>query len=262
MAELSVVVEGAEEDIDAELFVDAIRYSLEILGELDAAISLRRRGTLRWSLGVLSHASTAVVSLRAVPTEIDVDFSPQVVASYLDGLELLDRDGGLPPLFSEAALEATKRLSRLTSDGRATLHLRQAERSVVIRERVAAAVDELIGQTYTAVGSIEGTLEMVTIHGPGYFRVYDAIQGWGVACYFQPDILQYVSNGIGHRVTVNGTVRSDRAGKPLSMRVSSLETFPEESELPTPAQIRGIAHGMTEGLSAEDYLREIRGDNT
>lgn len=261
-AELSVVINGTAERIDAEAFVNALRCSLDILGELDAAISLRRRGILRWAIGVLQRESPAVVSFQAVPMEHAVDISPQVVASYLDGLELLATDGTLPPLFSDDALEALKRLARLTSDGQLSLEVRSGQRSVILRERVAAAVDELIGHTYTATGSVEGTLEMVTVHGQGYFRVYDSIHGWGVPCYFQTQILDTIRSSLGHRVVVNGTVRNDRMGKPLNMRVESLEIFPQEADLPTPVQLRGIAKGMTQGRSAEDYLREIRGDRT
>ena len=37
-------------------------------------------------------------------------------------------------------------------------------------------IDELINKSYLSEGSVEGVMEMVTVHENNYFRVYDAIQ--------------------------------------------------------------------------------------
>ena len=53
--------------------------------------------------------------------------------------------------------------------------MRSDGKVVEINEHIAATVSDLIGKAYISTGSIEGVLEMVTLHEHTYFRVYDAI---------------------------------------------------------------------------------------
>ena len=121
-------------------------------------------------------------------------------------------------------------------------------------------IDELINSSYLSEGSVEGVMEMATVHDNNYFRVYDAIQGWGVPCYFQKDSLDEVAKALGKRVSITGRLRSDRLGKPSAVQVSDIRILGFEP-LPTPSEVRGIAKGMTGGLKAEEYLREVRRDD-
>ena len=126
--------------------------------------------------------------------------------------------------------------------------------------RISVNIDELIDKSYLSEGSVEGVIEMVTVHDNNYFRVYDAIQGWGVPCYFRRESIDDVRNAFGKRVSITGRLRSDRLGKPEAMQVSDIRIL-GLGPLPTPSEVRGIAKGMTGGLKAEEYLRRVRLDN-
>lgn len=104
-------------------------------------------------------------------------------------------------------------------------------------------------------------MEMVTIHGQRYFRIYDAVHGWGVPCYFRPELFETVRFGLDKRIIATGKIRSDRTGKPQSMSVSAIDLPPDIEKLPKPSDIRNIAKGMTGGKPSEDYLRELRDDD-
>ena len=258
-SEIIITVQGDTEEVPARGFVEAVSSSLEVLSELDSAISQKRAGTLRWVIGALKYESPAVVTLRAVPVSEEVDVSAEVAQSYMDGLKSLQEGKSLPPIFSEAALNATKRLARI-QEGIKAVKIRHKKETIQITERLAVNIEELVSRTYESVGSIEGTLEMVTIHGQRYFRAYEPVHGRGVVCYFPSDLLGTVKSFLGARVVVSGRLRSDRFGKPESMTVTDLRALPEEEKLPRPSDLRGLAKGMTAGETAEEYLRKLRGD--
>ncbi len=255
--EIIIKIDGKTEDIDAQPFINALNYSLEILQELDSAISMKRRGTLRWVIGILSRQSPAMVSVKSIPKSDTRDYSIDVINSYLNGLEQLKKGNTLPDNFTDDALNATKQLARISQNNIRSIEIMHQDRVVVVSEHIAVTIDELIGKSYSSTGSIEGILEMVTLHENTYFRVYDAIHGWGIPCYFDRKILPSIQKGLGQRVISSGTIRSNKNGKPESMNVTNLRLFPQESELPKPSEIRGLVKGMTDSQLAEDYLGEL-----
>ena len=260
VTELTVSVEGQTPEALVQPFLDAISNTLDILRDLDIAISLRRQSSLRWTISELRYGSPATLTMQGLPPAAGRDVGPDVVRHYIDGLELLSAGQTLPVYFSENALQAAKRLADLTRDNARTVKVKSGQRAFQITQRISVNVDDLINRFHVSEGSIEGVIEMVTLHEHVYFRTYDAIHGWGIPCYFRSDLLDEVREAFGKRVSVSGSLRSDRLGKPETMRVHSIRLFGDDSELPSIQELRGIAKGMTEGKLAENYLRELRGD--
>lgn len=259
-SDVTLIVGPDEGEIVARSFLDTVEHSLSMLRELDSAISLKRRGTLRWVIGDLSLRSPATVKLRAVPPAEGRDFGPEVVRAYIDGLYQLETEGTAPPIFTDDALEAAGRLGSIQFGPRGRIKVQALGREVIITQRVSASVGELAARTYMTKGSVEGTLEMVTLHGQRYFRVYDAVYGVGIPCYFPPEELENVRIGLGKRVSVTGRVRVNRHGDKLSLQVEKFRVFPPEKELPKPSEIRGLVPDMTEGRLSEDYMRDLWND--
>ncbi len=258
-AEITVSVDGQTPDQLVQPFLDAIARSLEILRDLDASISMKRRLTLRWAIAHMHIGSPAEMTIKALPPATGKDVSQDVANRYLEGLALLAQGGQLPTFFSDDTLNSAKRLADLTNGNERVVILRTGSKSLQVTQHISVNVDDMTKARFESVGSVEGVMEMVTVHETAYFRVYDAIQGWGVPCYFRQEALDEVRNALGKRVSITGRVRSDRHGKPDAVQVSDIRILGSEP-LPTPGEIRGIAKGMTGGLKAEDYLREMRRD--
>jgi hypothetical protein len=248
-------------DLQVEAFLETIRSSLTILRELDSAISLKRSGTLRWIIADLRLGSPATVVLRGQSRPETRDFGPEVARAYLRGLTQLEKQGTCPPYFTEEALRAAATLSRIRFRPEGSIMVMVGSEEVTLTERVAANVRELAAQRFTTMGSVEGTLEMVTLHGQNYFRVYDAVHGLGVQCMFSPQDLEKVRAGLGKRVCASGRMAVNRRGDKLAVRIEKLCIFPPEDQLPKPRELRGLARGMTEGRSSEDYVRELWADS-
>lgn len=256
-AEVTLIIGPEEGEIPARSFLDTVENSLSILRELDSAVSLKRRGTLRWLIGELSLRSPATVTLRAVPPPEGRDFGPEVARAYIEGLHQLETEGTAPPLFTDDALQAAGQLGRIQSSLGGRTKIKALGREITVTERVSASVSELEARTYTTEGSAEGLLEMVTLHERRYFRVYDAVSGVGIPCYFPPEQLENVRTGLGRRVSVSGRARVSRQGDKLSLQVERFRIFPPEEELPKPSDIRGLVPDMTEGRRSEDYVRDL-----
>jgi len=256
-SDVTLIVGPDEGEIPARPFLDTIEHCLSILRELDSTISLKRRGTLRWIIGELSLRSPATVTLRAIPPAEERDFGPEVVRAYIEGLHQLETEGTAPPVFTADALVAAGQLGHIQSFPGGQIKIQALDREATVTERVSATVSELEARTYTTKGSIEGTLEMVTLHGQRYFRVYDAVSGVGIPCYFPPEELENVRAGLGRRVSVTGRVRVNRQGDKLSLQVERFRIFPPEEELPKPSDVRGLVPDMTEGHLSEDYIRDL-----
>ena len=259
--EITIKVESNTPDTPVQPFVDAILSTLHVLRDLDSTISMRRRATLRWTLGKLSYGSPATITMVGFPPAEGRDVGPDVARRYIDGLRLLSVGKELPDFFSESALQAAKRLAQLTRDNARSITITSSERSIQVTQRIGVNIDDLMNRSYASEGTVEGVVEMATLHERTYFRIYDAIHGWGIPCYFATEMLDDVRDALGRRVIASGSLRSDHLGKPSSMRVNAIRRLRDDDELPSPKEIRGIAKGMTEGRKAEDYLREIRGDD-
>lgn len=260
-SEVTITVGPDVGDVPARQFLDAVGHSLSILREVDSSISVKRTGTLRWVLGGLSLASPATVTLRGLAPAEGRDLGPEVVRAYIDGLKQLEAEGTPPPFFTDDALEAAGQLSRLRLGREGRIKVEALGKTVIITERISASVKELAAQAFTTIGSIEGTLEMVTLHEHRYFRVYDAIHGAGVPCYFPLEQMDDVRAALGRRVSVSGRMRVNRQGDKLSLLVEKYQIFPPEEKLPKPSDIRGLVPDMTQGRLSEDYVRELWSDD-
>jgi len=262
--EITIIVEGELEDVPARSFVQAAQNFLILLRDLDINISHRSQGSIRWVIGKLHKGSPAEFSYRAVIPTRGTDYGAEIIRDCFEGLESLSEGKRPPTAFRQRALTAARNLASVRSHaGIKSVRMQSNGRSMTITAKIVAGVDELLQQSFEAVGSIEGFLETFTVHDQRMFRVYDAIYNRGIECFFTPEVFQKVDKEIKLddlpvRVIVTGHVRSDPFGKPEAMKVSQMRVFPKESDLPTPSQMRGIAKGMTEGQKAEDYLRKIR----
>ena len=257
-ADLTISMESKEQPVKP--FIEAVSVSMEILQELDVRISQRRRGVITWLIRTLHYGSPAQIVMEAATREDSTDVGAKVIEIFIQGIEVLNNGNELPDFFSEKALQSAQRLGSLATTGR-ELKLLSERHVVQVSSRLSSNTAAMINRSYSAFGSVEGVMEMATLHENTYCRVYDSIQGWGVACYFHEDMLEHVREGFGKRVSVEGLLRSNRLGRPESIKMQSIKVLRPDYELPSIKQVRGVAKGMTEGLSAETYLREIRSDD-
>ena len=167
---------------------------------------------------------------------------PRISRTVTSGLRQLNRQARKPKHFSDQALLKLRDLARLTSPEIPSLCVSNGRgRPVVLSARMLAHVESVLAPEVHSIGTIEGELEGLIIHGNRRFLIYDRLTGRQVICYFGEQVRwQDLRDSLGRRVAVTCGIRSRRSGERVSIRVSSYYVFPREDELPTADDVLGL----------------------
>lgn len=216
--------------------------ALDLLTAVDAELSGRSGGGLEWIVSELEGGS---VHVGATPELRDENVSPEIADRVLDavgeGLETIERDPTRPAHFSDDALSHARKLTEaLGEEGVERVRVRSNGRSVDVTRRLAGNVDDLLGGRLKSIGSVEGRLETIALHGRAYFSVYDAVSGGAVKCYFPSEMLDEVRESLGRRVVASGVIWSTRSGDVSSVKVRDLDVLPREEDLPPASAAEGM----------------------
>jgi len=264
---LELIIEGEQGKITVETLQAALGNWLETLHDLDRAISHDPRGSVDWILARMSLGS-GIVGARPVPRNPQRDYGPQISYSNVDGFRLIETEGTSPPYLSDKGMKGATGLLGLIAKGGAT--------GVVIRyvpnEEDLTAADEarvsalgaanivrLLPVHHKAIGSIEGTLEAVSLHRGQRFTVYEHRTKKAVKSSFERDKwLEDIRAALGKRVEVGGLVEYNVREEPLTIKVDHLRVL-GEGRLPTTREVGGSDPNFTGDMSTEEFIRTIRG---
>lgn len=232
--------------IPLERFIQAVQDFLDILRDVDSQTTQRAGGSLNWVIDDLSGGSAHVNVVPEPRDELTPLWAASTVVDHFSrGIAILATEGVTPPFFTDRSVRKAHALTSLVSEAGITqVGFRMRGQEVTLtRAMVDRAVRQLEGQL-KAIGTVEGTLETVSVHGAAFFNVYRAVTGEPVRCTFPRELLDRVKAALSRRVLVRGTIHTRPNGNITSVRVRELEVFPDESELPTVATMRGILnHG-------------------
>jgi hypothetical protein len=258
---LRLTVEGKLGEISFETFVAVVRNSLDILTNLDSAVSIQPRGSLDWFITEMSSGSL-MVSIEARSKLPDVDYSPKVIQAFVSGLAHIQEERTTPPYFSDYDLRKAHNIARsLRKDGTNVVRVTDVEQrnTATIESGISENLSQLVNVRYQEVGSIEGRLEMISIHGSPRFAAWHSVTQHSIRCRFHAgELLQKIKEALGRRVVVYGTVHFNYQHEPIRVDVEDLDILPREEELPLPKDLRGIAPDFTGDLTTQEYLRSLR----
>ena len=218
------------------------------------------RGSLEWLVTDVSFGSLSI-GIEPKSRVTDADYRSRVVESFVDGLVQIQREGTTPPFFSDYGLRKARGLARaLDKDGARAVRVRdiQRETEAEITPDVSSKLSQLVNVRYKEIGSVEGRLEVISVHRQPRFTVYDAITQRAVRCRFESHLLEVVKRALGRRVIVSGIVHLNYIGEPVRVDLENLQIVPEEQELPRPREMRGMSPDFTGDKQTEEYLRSIR----
>lgn len=124
----------------------------------------------------------------------------------------------------------------------------------------AARIQKELTPTETCYGTVEGILEALNLHaGANRFTIFPVSVERGITCYIPESLHDTAIRAVRHKVAVTGKLKfRPRDMLPSEVDVEDMTTFPPDSELPTFADLRGMAPQMTGDKSTEEYLAEIR----
>ena len=258
---IKLILEGRDEDgrVDLALFLQELDALKSVLLAADHTVHQGRQSNIRYVVSDLSHSSPAMVAI--LPKYAGENAGEDRSGEVLDHLARTAEQVGSGRIPDNADRELLERLRILYDGGRekcrrATLVLR--DQPFEMTERAALAAVQALGEEETELGSIEGALEKINIHGEArVFTIYPAIGPRQVRCVFPDDLRQRAIDSLGQRVSVSGLIKyRPLADFPHEIAVEEVEVLPADDGLPTFEEIRGIA-GKSE-KSAEEMIRELR----
>ena len=131
---------------------------------------------------------------------------------------------------------------------------------VKINKNVKTPIDAAVPSEAESIGTVEGRLEFLNIHGGGnLFRIYSPIPPEKVDCFFSPDKIEQAREAVGRKIRVLGKLTYPKGENfPRSVKVVSIELLPEDDDLPSLGDLRGIAPDITGDLSSEEFVRNLR----
>jgi hypothetical protein len=227
------------DDISPERFVAAARAFFGYVNEL-AKMLAPDGDEPHWRVLVRDGSSLlAVEAPNAAPEILNA-----IYTRAEEGLYALVRGSVEDSNLSEPALRHAKTLSGLsegTKDRPLPLRLWVRRKPVDVKPEIARVIEEDWRADYNDFGTIEGRLETIQDHeGSLRLQVRDALFRQNVRCYFSEEKLPLAFSAFRKRVEVSGIIHYRKNGTPISIEVSQIDTLPDDSELPTADEVRGL----------------------
>jgi hypothetical protein len=230
------------ENLSPERFMAAARAFFGYVQEISQAFVADAQ-PVRWIVRVREgSALLAVDPSPSVPQEITSRIyarAEQGIRRLIDGN--IDESG-----LSEPALKYLRTLSEMTEVGlnkAAPIPLRVwvQRRPISLDRKIASTIREEWRADYNDYGTIEGRLESIQeSYGTLQFYIRDAMLRQRVRCYFPEELLPEVFETFRKRVEVSGVIHYRKNGTPVSIEVERILGLPDDSELPTAEDVRGI----------------------
>jgi len=230
------------EDLSPERFMAAARAFFGYVQEVGQAL-VPEGEKPRWIVRVREGSTLlAVAPTPSVPPEV----AKVVYVRAERGIQhLKDRDiedSGL----GEPALRHLRILAEMTEAGPnkappVALRLWIEKKPITFEPTIASVIREDQRADYNDYGTIEGRLETIQeSYGTLQFYIRDALLRLRVRCYFPEDLLPSVFEQFRKRVEVSGIIHYRRNGTPVSIEAEHIVGLPDDSELPTAADVKGV----------------------
>lgn len=261
MASLRFEVKGELGAITLKGFLAAIESSFRILAEYDVAISGEPGGSLDWVVKDIATGSL-ILEAESVSRLENKNFGPEVARRFVKGWQQIESTGLSPAFLSDRGMKRAKTMAKLIGrEGTTGFVVSGMSEVVEITAQSAVNIDRLIKPRYKSIGSVEGRLETISIHGKPRFVIYHSRTGKAVNCTVPADKLTSLitTDLLGRRVCAYGLVHSNARGEPLRVDAERIRILREKHELPSIESLGGKHPDFTGGASTVDYLRKLRG---
>jgi hypothetical protein len=230
------------DELPAQQFLDMAGDFIALLREVDREMAPQAR--VRWVIDSISKSSPLLVALRPETSSPKATKAVRrsIVSAVNGGIRTVQARAVRPAHFTDRALEKAKALVESASVGGAVVKIGTAKAPVRVTSKLIANVDTILGATISSIGTIEGPLETLNVHGSNrYFNVYDALTGERIRCDFGNRIeIDQIGAAVERRVAVHGEIKYRENGGIVNVLAQSMEVFPAEDELPSANAVRGI----------------------
>jgi hypothetical protein len=238
-------------------FVNFLQTLLNAVRQADKAATGGQSVKVR--IVELSHNSPYAVAAELLPADPKHDDRARV----MQGVRYLRRVIDEPEQEAEVVLypmleafeDLTAQLGKVVPDAT----LRVGDDVIPLSPALHERIGKMLAPVMSAIGSVEGRLEYINIHGgANVFNVYPTIGPTKVKCHFSKELEEEATGAVGRVIRVHGITRY-RAGArfPNEVDATSILVLRPEKDLPLLADLRGTSQ-VPSGEPSEEVVRRIR----
>ncbi|MFH2101787.1 MAG: hypothetical protein ABIJ39_00315 [Chloroflexota bacterium] len=241
-------------------FLQELGHLLNLLNETDRHISARKGLTTYYRVVDLRHSSPATIVLEALPIDPQYDSSHQIISLFFDIITQIKQEGRISKPVSSTILTSLREMALPIGRTLSLITVQSNGNQVEIDKTFGGKVIDLLKPEQTFPGSVRGMLEAINVHkDANVLRMYPDVGPSKITCYFPSDLQEIAISGVGKFVEVRGTLKY-RANSQYAeeIKVDYIDIFPDEDDLPSLLDLRGIAPDATGELLSEDFIRELR----
>ncbi len=245
---LTVALEG--DSISLEKFTVALQATLRMANAL--ANEVARGIDIDWVIQSLDKSSaTATVQGVSADTE-GVELTVAAFGEVAYALEACERI-----TRSRAVLTQARKFEKLLGEGVTEVRLETPDRDATIRSLgyLAIPVEVPSRQSY---GAVRGRIQTLSNRGSLRFVLYDALDDKAVACYLRDDQRELIRGLWDRLAVVEGLVRRNSQGRPVTIRNISAITELREPEIGRWREALGAVPISPGSDSAAVTIRRLR----
>jgi hypothetical protein len=261
---ITVELEGDEAvggDLQLNQFIEELTAIRMALRQTERLVLPLDDNSVRYRVTGLSHSSPSKVTIGISSREpAYANIPKRITRRFAYGLSVVRRnhryaeriDLKTLQTFKAMASPATKHKIRLTVST-------EQQRVIRIDREFDAKVTRLIAGDERERDELVGRVERIDIHNKNMFDIYPLLGPERVRCNAPRRMQDKVVEAIGKIVMVEGWAlyRKD-APFPYAMTVEDIHLRKPDSELPTMRSLHGTAPDATGGISAEEFVRNLR----
>lgn len=225
------------DDLEPKRFVAACR---EFFGLTDELAQVPKEDAVNWRVKVREGSNIIALSVDA---QSDNNAVNAALHRMFEGTTALVQGDFSAPYLTEKAIQHAKRLSDLTRNGPHVTPMRfwLSRRPIDFGPEVGEMVRQDEASSYNDYGTLEGTLRAISDQSGGLeIRIQDPLWRRPIPCRVSDSQIEDAMAAFRRRVEVAGLIHYNKLGRPTSIRMDSLTALPDDKELPTPADIRGL----------------------
>ena len=148
---------------------------------------------------------------------------------------------------SESAFKSLKHLSELVRDGGDnpnSIKVWIKKKPIHLNRDIARLIQEDWRTDYKDYGTLEGVLQAIQDGRSLTIKVKDLLFSSPITCYLAEGLLEDALSNFRKRVELSGEIHYRKNGTPISMTVQSVEVLPDDSDLPSASDVRGILRAV------------------
>ena len=226
---LTFTINPDNQPTSIELFLKAMGHINRLLRDVDYAIH-HEKTARRWIIREI-HSSAPTVTIEPLLGD------EETVATIAKGVHTVVKGADAPPeYFTEEVILNLKKMRRLfvgRDRARSIILARNSHPAITISEDISSKADRILRGGFRNLGSLEGDLEEINLHGRPSFKIWSRVTGTPVHCSCGPELKNQIKDLLERRVLIQGTIHYFGNGIPRSIRdIVNVRDATPDPELP------------------------------